>query len=90
MFARNTVRGLAVAAVLAASAASGAQAQQLPPARQLVDKYVEAIGGRFFLDSPRGAGTTLRAELPLSSPGRSASGSPPGARRRSALRPAVR
>jgi Cu/Ag efflux protein CusF len=46
MFARNTVRGLAVAAVLAASAASGAQAQQLPPARQLVDKYVEAIGGR--------------------------------------------
>ena len=26
---------------------------------------VEAIGGRIFLDSPRGAGTTLRAELPL-------------------------
>ena len=26
---------------------------------------VEAIGGRLILDSPRGAGTTLRAELPL-------------------------
>jgi signal transduction histidine kinase len=28
---------------------------------------VEAIGGRIFLDSPRGAGTSLRAELPLTS-----------------------
>ena len=26
---------------------------------------VEAVGGRIFLDSPRGAGTSLRAELPL-------------------------
>jgi signal transduction histidine kinase len=26
---------------------------------------VEALGGRIFLDSPPGAGTTLRAELPL-------------------------
>ena len=26
---------------------------------------VEAIGGRIILHSPRGAGTTLRAELPL-------------------------
>jgi signal transduction histidine kinase len=26
---------------------------------------VEAIGGRMFLDSPRGAGTTVRAEFPL-------------------------
>ena len=26
---------------------------------------VQALGGRIFLDSPRGAGTTLRAELPL-------------------------
>jgi signal transduction histidine kinase len=26
---------------------------------------VEAIGGRIFLDSPRGAGTTLRVELPI-------------------------
>jgi signal transduction histidine kinase len=26
---------------------------------------VEALGGRVFLDSPRGAGTSLRAELPL-------------------------
>ena len=28
---------------------------------------VEALGGRIFLDSPRGAGTTLRVELPLTS-----------------------
>jgi signal transduction histidine kinase len=28
---------------------------------------VEALGGRIFLDSPREAGTTLRAELPLTS-----------------------
>jgi signal transduction histidine kinase len=27
---------------------------------------VEAIGGRIFLDSPRGAGTSLRVELPIS------------------------
>ena len=26
---------------------------------------VEAIGGRLFLDSPPGAGTSLRAEIPL-------------------------
>jgi signal transduction histidine kinase len=26
---------------------------------------VEAIGGRIVLDSPRGAGTSVRAELPL-------------------------
>jgi signal transduction histidine kinase len=26
---------------------------------------VEALGGRIHLDSPRGAGTTLRAQLPL-------------------------
>ena len=27
---------------------------------------MEALGGRIFLDSPPGAGTSLRAELPLS------------------------
>jgi signal transduction histidine kinase len=27
---------------------------------------VEALSGRIFLDSPRGAGTSLRVELPLS------------------------
>ena len=35
---------------------------------------VEAIGGRLFLDSPPGAGTSLQAELPLTS----ATASPPG------------
>ena len=29
---------------------------------------VEAIGGRIFLDSPRGAGTSLRVELPVTAP----------------------
>jgi len=29
---------------------------------------VEALGGRIFLDSPPGAGTSLRAELPLAAP----------------------
>jgi signal transduction histidine kinase len=29
---------------------------------------VEALGGRIFLDSPRGAGTSLRVELPLVAP----------------------
>jgi signal transduction histidine kinase len=29
---------------------------------------VEAVGGQIFLNSPRGAGTTLRAELPLTEP----------------------
>jgi signal transduction histidine kinase len=36
---------------------------------------VEALGGRILIESPRGAGTTLRAELPLS-----ADGSAPAAR----------
>jgi signal transduction histidine kinase len=30
---------------------------------------VEALGGRIFLDSPRGAGTSLRAEFPLTANG---------------------
>ena len=65
MFARNTFRGLAVAAVLAASAVSGAQAQQLPPARQLVDKYVEAIGGRVTAQNGPEGGLMMRIEIPL-------------------------
>jgi signal transduction histidine kinase len=34
---------------------------------------VEAVGGRIVLDSPRGTGTTLRAELPLDTAGHDAS-----------------
>jgi signal transduction histidine kinase len=33
-----------------------------------VKDRVEAIGGRIFLDSPLGAGTSLRVELPLAAP----------------------
>ena len=35
---------------------------------------VEALGGRLFLHSPRGAGTSLRAELPLAANGGDTSG----------------
>lgn len=38
-----TVAGAALALVCSAR---GAQAQQLPPAKQIVDRYVEAVGGR--------------------------------------------
>jgi hypothetical protein len=33
-----------------------------------VKDRVEAIGGRMLLDSPLGAGTNLRVELPLDAP----------------------
>jgi hypothetical protein len=44
----RTGRALALAALALASAAGTARAQQtqLPPARQIVDRYVQAIGGR--------------------------------------------
>ncbi|WP_432826404.1 AAA family ATPase [Dactylosporangium sp. CA-092794] len=35
---------------------------------------VEALGGRIFLDSPRGAGTSLRVELPCPGPRRDVTG----------------
>ncbi|HEX9935704.1 MAG TPA: hypothetical protein VGB15_01225 [Longimicrobium sp.] len=38
--------GLALAAFALAAHAGTARAQQLPPARQIVDRYVEAVGGR--------------------------------------------
>ncbi|MDT7682012.1 MAG: hypothetical protein QOG57_2322, partial [Pseudonocardiales bacterium] len=45
----------------------------------------EALGGRIFLDSPPGSGTTLRLELPLSTVGlgkfRCRGGTPGGAPR---------
>jgi hypothetical protein len=46
MSARTFLRGLGLAAVLAALASPAARAQQLPPARQVVDRHVQAIGGR--------------------------------------------
>ncbi|HEX8695160.1 MAG TPA: DUF4412 domain-containing protein [Longimicrobium sp.] len=47
MFARSTFgRALALAAVTATVAAAGARAQQLPPARQVVDRYLEATGAK--------------------------------------------
>ncbi|HEX8433145.1 MAG TPA: hypothetical protein VF625_17790 [Longimicrobium sp.] len=44
---------LAVAALAVVGSAPAAQAQQLPPARQIVDRYVEAIGGRQVLGQQR-------------------------------------
>jgi PAS domain S-box-containing protein len=44
----------------------GAAAEGGSGLRGLADR-VEALGGRFVLSSPEGAGTTLRAEIPVSS-----------------------
>lgn len=47
---RNLGRSLAVAALALGFSAGGASAQQaLPPAKQILDRYVEAIGGRAAL-----------------------------------------
>ena len=43
----------------------GAAATRGTGLRGLADR-VEALGGRFVVDSPAGAGTTLRAEIPCS------------------------
>ncbi|HYH82380.1 MAG TPA: DUF4412 domain-containing protein [Longimicrobium sp.] len=45
----RTGRALALAALALAAQAGTASAQQLPPAQQIVDKYVQAIGGRAML-----------------------------------------
>jgi signal transduction histidine kinase len=42
----------------------GAAADRGSGLRGLADR-VEALGGRLVLDSPAGAGTTLRAEIPV-------------------------
>lgn len=42
----RTARALALAALALAAHAGNARAQQLPPAQQIVDRYVQAIGGR--------------------------------------------
>lgn len=39
-------RALALSALALSAAAGGAGAQTLPPARQVIDRYVEAIGGK--------------------------------------------
>jgi signal transduction histidine kinase len=44
----------------------GAAAEGGSGLRGLADR-VEALGGRFVLTSPTGAGTTLRAEIPVTS-----------------------
>lgn len=47
MSVRNSLgRSFALAAVALAMTAGASDAQQLPPAQQIVDKYVQAIGGR--------------------------------------------
>lgn len=44
--ARTRTFGLALAAVLALPAAAAAQQTTLPPAKQVIDKYIQAVGGR--------------------------------------------
>lgn len=59
---RRTPAALLGAALLAAAAAP-AGAQPLPPAAQLIDRYVEASGGRDAMLSPESSRTRGRFEL---------------------------
>ena len=78
MFARTFFRGLGLAAVLAAVVGSAARAQQLPPARQIVDRHVQAIGGRpavarfqhrrIVSETSLPGGTTMTAEAYQAAP----------------------
>ena len=42
----RTRAGMLAAVALAAAAAAPASAQTLPPAQQVVERYIEAVGGR--------------------------------------------
>jgi len=80
MSVRNSLgRSFALAAVALAMTAGAADAQQLPPAQQIVDKYVEAIGGRAVIARQRhrrivsestmpAMGLTMSTEMLTSSP----------------------
>lgn len=85
MIARPMVRGAwALALAVCAVAPAPAAAQQLPEATQLVQRYVEAVGGREALLAPRStrirgtfempaAGLTGELEMVLAKPNRIAS-----------------
>lgn len=60
----NRIRTVAVAALALAAHAGTARAQQLPPAKQIVDKYVEAIGGRGMLGRFNARHTVAEMSMP--------------------------
>ncbi|HET7230677.1 MAG TPA: hypothetical protein VFJ16_11785 [Longimicrobium sp.] len=61
----RTGRALALAALALAAHAGTARAQQpLPPAKQIVDKYVEAIGGRSLLGRFTARKTVAEMSMP--------------------------
>jgi len=80
MSVRNSFgRPFALAAVALAMTAGAADAQQLPPAQQIADRYVEAIGGRAAVARHQhrrtvsemtipAAGVTMNSEVFTSSP----------------------
>jgi len=57
-----------VHATIADDGAGGATSAAGSGITGLADR-VEALGGRFTLDSPRGRGTTITIELPIAAPG---------------------
>jgi len=65
MSVRNSLgRSFALAAVALAMTTGAAEAQQLPPARQIIDKYVEAIGGRAAIARFQQRKTVMEISVP--------------------------
>lgn len=65
MIARPVVRGVwALALAVCAVAPAPAAAQQLPEATQLVQRYLDAVGGREAMLAPRSARTRGTFEMP--------------------------
>ncbi len=65
MSVRNSLgRSFALAAVALAMTAGAADAQQLPPAQQIVDKYVQAIGGRAAIARHQQRKTVAEMSIP--------------------------
>ena len=65
MFARSTFgRALALAAVTATVAAAGARAQQLPPAKQVVDRYMEVTGAKALAGRFQGRHMVTEMSMP--------------------------
>ena len=61
---KTLVRAFTLAGAAAAMAVAPASAQTLPPAKQIVDRYVEAIGGREAIASTSSRHTVARLDLP--------------------------
>ena len=71
-----TCTGDTVSVEIADDGSGGASPEAGSGLRGLVDR-VEALGGELTISSPRGAGTLVRADLPLGEPSEDASSFPP-------------